>query len=472
MNDANREVTRDTGWQPAGTEAPVASGERTASGSAGGTGLEPGQRVSEYILDELVGRGGFGEVWRGHHHVWRDRLVAVKVPLDREYVSKLRSEGILQHSVDSPHIVQTVGLDPEHDPPYLIMEWVEGESLRERIRREGRLAEAEALRIGREIAEALFEAHGKGIVHRDLKPENVLLDEEGRVRLTDFGLGKIYDAESASLMRSGSLRTREGADIVGTLRYMSPEQQDPKRARDVDHRTDLYALGIVLFEMLTGETPAGGEVPSEVRGGLDPRIDKIFRGCYSRLETRYGDVKHVLRDLDALEATEPVVEEPPPAVRERVRPLARPVRRRPLERMGLTPTGFFARLLATSLDLIVFGYAMFYLVRVFPLWWPVLFFLYEVSFLAVSGRTIGRWIVGARVVDYRTGRGIGAMQAVGRTILKIFSALPAFAGFALVAIDSEKRSFHDHVCGSAVVYGPSVPLELADEELAEDDLDG
>jgi len=260
--------------------------------------VKPGDRISEYVLDREVGRGGFGTVFRATHHALTGRVVAVKVALDAERGALLRHEGVLQDVVRHPHAVEVLGLDADHDPPYLVMEFIEGESLRERLARDGRLSVPEALRIGEEVLEALACAHARGILHLDLKPANVLLDRIGNAKLTDFGLGRARESERADLLVSGQLLSRTDGDLVGTLPYMAPEQKVP--GREVDARADVYAFGILLFEMLTGARPEGGEVPSDRVPGLDVRIDAVFRRCYCPVERRFADGSAVLAAVQPL----------------------------------------------------------------------------------------------------------------------------------------------------------------------------
>jgi uncharacterized RDD family membrane protein YckC len=259
--------------------------------------LKPGDRISEYVLEERVGRGGFGDVWRARHHAWPDRVVAVKVPGSPDRAQLLKREGALQDRVRHAGAVEVLGMDAEHDPPYLIMEYVDGESLRGRLARERRLAPPVAVELAVEVLGALEHAHARGVVHRDVKPENILLTKEGRAKLTDFGLGRMLEEERARLALSGSLASGDGR-ISGTIAYMAPEQREA--GRPVDARADLYAVGIVLFEMLTGARPEGSEVPGELVAGLDPRLDEVFRRCYCRLEKRYASAAAMIADLAPL----------------------------------------------------------------------------------------------------------------------------------------------------------------------------
>src|SRR3954466_2978056 len=176
------------------------------------------QRISEYVLDARIGGGAFGEVWRAHHHVWVDQLVAIKIPTDPQYVRALQREGVAIHGLTHPNIVRAIGFDPYADPPYLTMEYVPGTSLRPLIK-DKKLSIDQAVAVLRQVLTGLQHAHDRGVVHRDIKPENILVHEraasdgyqtEGVVKVTDFGLGKA--ASSAA---------------VGSIAY-SMEANDPK----------------------------------------------------------------------------------------------------------------------------------------------------------------------------------------------------------------------------------------------------
>src|SRR6476661_7481303 len=134
------------------------------------------QRISEYVLDEKVGAGTFGEVWRAHHHVWVDQLVAIKIPTDSQYVRNLQREGVAIHGLVHPNIVRALGFDPYGDPAYLVMEFVPGTSLRTLIK-DKRLSIEDSVAVMRQVLAGLEHAHKAGIVHRDVKPENILIHE-------------------------------------------------------------------------------------------------------------------------------------------------------------------------------------------------------------------------------------------------------------------------------------------------------
>src|SRR5688572_26091642 len=173
-----------------------------------------GQRIGEYILDEKIGGGAFGEVWRAHHHVWNDQLVAIKIPTQTDYLRELQREGAAIHGLVHPNIVRAIGFDPYADPPYLTMEYVAGTSLRPLIK--GRTLSIEnCVAVLRQVLAGLGHAHARGLVHRDVKPENILIHKraaaegyatEGVVKVTDFGLGRATNATAVgSIAFSASL---------------------------------------------------------------------------------------------------------------------------------------------------------------------------------------------------------------------------------------------------------------------------
>ncbi len=273
------------------------------------TRYQPGTRVSEYLLEECVGAGTFGEVWRARHHVWDSEHVAVKLPTEPEYVRFLRREGVVVHGLRHPNIIRVMGLDPYAETPYLVMELVRGPSLREVIDAHPQgLPIDVALLVIRGVLRAMATAHEANVIHRDLKPGNVLLNlGEGEltalnaddVKVGDFGLG-IGDPDTlrSMVMQSGSIqRDQESGTIAGTLAYMAPELRDS--GNEPTPRADLYSIGVMLFEMLTGERPAGAELPSTVRAEVPAALDDVFRKLYARFDRRYEHAQDVLNDLDA-----------------------------------------------------------------------------------------------------------------------------------------------------------------------------
>jgi serine/threonine protein kinase len=255
-----------------------------------------GDRISEYVLEERLGCGGFGEVWKAAHAFLPDEVAAIKIPTDSGFIDNLRREGAILHALRGKHIVEIKGLDPFADPPYLVMEYVAGKSLRQLLSESKHLSAGDALDMFRQSLLALQTAHRQGVIHRDVKPENILIDPKGVVKLTDFGLGRAVEAAASGILQSGDLRTAASGVVAGTLRYMSPEQRE---GADVDARTDLYSLGMVLFEMVTGEPPQGAEVPSDLRDDLPDWVDRVFSRCYTRRERRYANAAEALEDLPA-----------------------------------------------------------------------------------------------------------------------------------------------------------------------------
>ncbi len=281
---------------------------------------QPGQRVGEYVLLAPVGNGAFGEVWRAQHHVWADQIVAVKIPADPQHLRALQREGATIHNLVHPNIVKAIAFDPYAPVPYLAMEYVPGSSLRPLIQNKS-LSVADAVMIMKQILLGLQYAHDKGVIHRDIKPENILIHERawkeglaaaGVVKVTDFGLGRQGNSPGeGSIAYSASMNSPGAGQIVGTLEYMSPEQRS---GAQVDARADLYSCGVVLFEMLTGQRPAGMELPSDLKPGVPPALDEAFRRSYARLEKRYGSAGEFLAAISKGSFPPPLVLRPPAIV--------------------------------------------------------------------------------------------------------------------------------------------------------------
>ncbi|WP_437973145.1 serine/threonine-protein kinase [Sorangium sp. So ce295] len=234
--------------------------EAAAAGSSGGDPLIGSLISGRYRVHELIGEGGMGAVYRGEQ-VHLRKQVAIKLlrPLARrmpELVARFEREAVAGAHIRHPNVVAAIDFGQLDDASFfLVLEYVEGTPLKEAISG-GRLPPARALRIARQIASALAAAHEKGIVHRDVKPQNVLLDAHDQVRLIDFGLAKV----NVDLLSSQSRKTAtpspaltSAGEVFGTLAYLAPEALRGMDA--VDARADLYALGLVLYEMLTGQHP-------------------------------------------------------------------------------------------------------------------------------------------------------------------------------------------------------------------------
>jgi tRNA A-37 threonylcarbamoyl transferase component Bud32 len=241
-------------------------------------------------VKELIGQGGMGAVYLARQR-GLDRPVALKLVRPREadptfaerFVREARAMARLSH----PHVVAVFESGEAGGLPYLVMEYVDGVTLRDAMR-ERKLTPAEALAIVPQICDALEYAHAQGVVHRDVKPENILIGRDGRVKIADFGLAKVTDPAGVSLTG-----TRQA---MGTPHYMAPEQWE--KPGEVDHRADVYALGVVLYELLTGELPIGRFDPPSQKIRLDVRLDEVvLRALAKEPDRRYQRASAVFTSL-------------------------------------------------------------------------------------------------------------------------------------------------------------------------------
>ena len=264
-----------------------------------------GTRLGPYEILAQIGAGGMGEVYRAHDtKLGRD--VAIKVlpeafAHDPQRLARFQREAKLLASLNHPNIATIHGLEESNGTHYLVMELVPGETLRERVAREGPVPIEEALAIAKQIAEALEAAHEKSIIHRDLKPANVKVTPEGKVKVLDFGLAKAFEGGSEQDLSQAAtlsaLPTEEGR-ILGTPAYMSPEQAQGK---PVDKRADIWAFGVVLYELLTGERLFKGDGTADMLaqvltkepdlGKVQPKVQKLLARCLEK------DPKKRLRDI-------------------------------------------------------------------------------------------------------------------------------------------------------------------------------
>lgn len=284
---------------------------------------QAGERISEYVLDEMVGAGSFGQVWRARHHIWKDEIVAIKVPTDSQFVRNLQKEGCTIHGLRHPNIVRAIGLDPYAEVPYLVMEFVDGLPLAGWVQKFPKgmpVLPVHRTLIG--ILHALDHAHSNGVIHRDIKPANILIAGGADrpvesigvddVKVTDFGLGLAGQITANTIMQSGSMLAEDGRSISGTLAYMAPEQRD---GGAVDARSDLYAVGVVLFEMLTGERPSGSDMPSHLRDALPSWVDPVFSRLYTRADRRFASAADVIRAIEPAPARAVYADPPAPTAR-------------------------------------------------------------------------------------------------------------------------------------------------------------
>jgi len=265
-----------------------------------------GTKLAHYEITSHLGSGGMGEVYQATDSRL-GRYVAIKLlpaafASDPDRLSRFRREAQLLASLNHPNIAHIYGLEESGETRCIVMELVEGETLESRIKK-GPIAIDEALGIAKQIAEALEAAHDKGIIHRDLKPGNVMLTREGRVKVLDFGLAKAYEASPGSSTLSNSptvasMAATNAGVILGTAAYMSPEQA---RGKPVDKRADIWAFGVVLFEMLTGKRLFEGEtIPDTLieiatrqpnLNQVPVRVRKLLQRCLEK------DPKQRLRDI-------------------------------------------------------------------------------------------------------------------------------------------------------------------------------
>ncbi len=256
---------------------------------------------------ELLGKGGMGAVYKARQP-GLDRLVAVKIlppeiSRDPTFTERFQREARVLARLSHPHIVavydfgQTFallappgrGAGGEGSLCYIVMEFIDGANLRQAMRT-GKLTSAEALAIVPQICEALQFAHDEGIVHRDIKPENILIDKRGRVKIADFGLAKLLGADASDHSLTAAHQ------VMGTLRYMAPEQM--QGSREVDHRADIYSLGVVFYELLTGELPMGRFAPPSKKVQVDVRLDEIvLRALEQEPEQRYQHASQIKSDV-------------------------------------------------------------------------------------------------------------------------------------------------------------------------------
>jgi len=278
--------------------------------------LRPGQTFHGLEILELLGKGGMGVVYKARQPTL-DRMVALKIlpqkmALDPDFQNRFIREAKALGSLNHPNIVAVYDFGAEGGLFFFAMEFVDGTNLRQ-ILRDRKLSPEQALKIVPQLCDALDYAHTEGVVHRDIKPENILLDKKGRVKIADFGLAKLVGADVAA---AGMLTVTNM--VMGTPHYMAPEQvENPK---GVDHRADIYAIGVVFYEMLTGELPIGRfELPSK-KVQIDVRLDDVvLKALEKSPDRRYqnaSDIKDAVTKAttaSSVESYSPTVITPRPA---------------------------------------------------------------------------------------------------------------------------------------------------------------
>ncbi len=273
--------------------------------------------AERYEIIEKIAEGGMARVYRGRDIVLK-RTVAVKILKDQmtgdaAFIRRFEREAQSAAALSHPHIVNIYDVGEQDGIHFMVMEYVEGDNLKDYIRRKGRLPVHEAVKITRQIAEALDQAHAAGVVHRDIKPQNILFSRTGKVKVTDFGIAIAGDGATVTV----------GDEIIGSVQYISPEQA---RGELAGKQSDLYSLGIVLYEMVTGKVPFSGENPVAVAmkhiqekivpprqlvPGLPKALEQIILKTVQKdIAERYGTAGELLEDLFYAEEKIPRVTKP------------------------------------------------------------------------------------------------------------------------------------------------------------------
>jgi eukaryotic-like serine/threonine-protein kinase len=277
--------------------------------------LAAGQSFGQYRDVKPLGEGGMGEVYLALDTRLRRKVALKLLPPacthDPERVRRFEREALAASALSHPNIVTIYEVGEVDGRHFIAAEYVEGETLRERLRR-GPLGQAEALEIASQLASALEAAHAVGIVHRDIKPENVVVRPDGYIKLLDFGLAKLTDRARLADETGAALNTTRAGAVMGTANYMSPEQA---RGEEVDERADLWSLGVVLYECIAGRAPFGGETPSHVAVAIiendapplpgDAEVAPEFRRIVAKAlrkgrEERYQTARELAGDLKHL----------------------------------------------------------------------------------------------------------------------------------------------------------------------------
>jgi serine/threonine protein kinase len=276
-----------------------------------------GKTLAHYEITSQLGKGGMGEVYRAKDKVL-GRDVAIKVlpeefAKDADRVARFQREAKLLASLNHPNIAAIHGLEEANGTHFLVLELIEGDTLADRLNR-GAISVEESLKLALQIAEALEAAHEKGVIHRDLKPANIKVTPDGKLKVLDFGLAKAFAGEQAEMNLSNSptlsdMATMQGV-ILGTAAYMSPEQA---RGKPVDKRTDVWAFGCVLYEMLTGKAAFQGEDVTEilaavVKSGVNlellpvnihPRVREVLNRCLQKEQKkRYPEISETEYEIE------------------------------------------------------------------------------------------------------------------------------------------------------------------------------
>src|SRR5580693_4672416 len=280
--------------------------------------LISGAKLGPYEILAPLGAGGMGEVYRARDSRLK-REVAIKVlphslSLDADRLRRFEQEALATAALNHPNILAVFDIGASEGSPYVVSEILEGETLRERLR-SGLMPIRKALDYASQIAHGLAAAHEKGIIHRDLKPENLFLTKDGRLKILDFGLAKLTQADPGSnpSMATVTHGATEAGVVLGTAGYMSPEQV---RGLTLDPRSDIFSFGAILYEMLSGKRAFHGDTPADTMSSIlkedppelnetnrnaSPAIERIVQHCLEKNpESRFHSASDIAFDLEHL----------------------------------------------------------------------------------------------------------------------------------------------------------------------------
>ncbi|MBI5526914.1 MAG: serine/threonine protein kinase [Deltaproteobacteria bacterium] len=270
--------------------------------------VQPFPQLPGFEIIEVIGKGGMGTVYKARQ-VSLNRVVAIKIlahelAVDKDFIDRFNREASALAKLSHPNIVPIIDKGSHEGVYYFVMDFVQGNTLRDMLRG-NRLPPEDAVKISLQVCRAIAHAHANGVVHRDMKPENVLLDREQNVRIADFGLADIVGFQTWGTLTGSGM-------AMGTAHYMAPEQR--RDAKRVDRRADIYSMGIMVYEMLTGEIPQGHfKKPSEHTAGIPTSFDRIVIKCLQTSpDDRYQSAEDLAKDIRAA-IPAPAVEPAAPA---------------------------------------------------------------------------------------------------------------------------------------------------------------